>query len=246
MPQQEQRVALITGASRIGQTVARHLSRRGFRIALTWHQHRPRALAGRQRPAKNAAETRFFQVDLSDEKAPTRLVESVIKQFGRLDVLIHMASPYKPVPFRRISPAVWSEYMDSIARAGYLMSRAAAGRMIRAREGRIVFISDWTAASGRPRYKDFVPYYVAKKSLIALTEALALELAPHVLINAIAPGPILRPSSMTTSENARVLKNTPMGVWGGAEEIAKAVDFFIDTNFVTGECLRVDGGRHLY
>ena len=82
-------------------------------------------------------------------------------------------------------------------------------------------------------------------AVLGLTEALALELAPDILVNAIAPGPILAPPDLTAEEDAEVKRATPLGRWGGAEEVAKATLFLIETDFVTGECIRVDGGRHL-
>ena len=88
-------------------------------------------------------------------------------------------------------------------------------------------------------------YYASKAAVKALTESLALELAPDVLVNAVAPGPILAPPGLTAEENAAVLGLTPLRRWGGAEEIAKAVLFLIETDFITGESIRVDGGRHL-
>ena len=109
----------------------------------------------------------------------------------------------------------------------------------------MVHISDWTSASGRPRYKDFSGYYVSKSAVKAVVETLALELAPTIQVNAIAPGPMLPPKGMTAKENAAVRKATPLGRWGGAEEMTKAVLFLIETDFVTGETIRVDGGRHL-
>ena len=112
--------------------------------------------------------------------------------------------------------------------------------------GRIVNFSDWLPISGRPRYKGYVPYYTSKAAVAALTQSLALELAPEILVNAIAPGPILAPPDITPEETARVIEATPLRRWGGAEEIARAALFLIETEFVTGECLRVDGGRHLF
>ena len=114
------------------------------------------------------------------------------------------------------------------------------------RPGRIVNFADWLPISGRPLYKGYVPYYVSKAAVAALTESLALELAPEILVNAIVPGPILAPPNITPEENAKNITATPLGRWGGAEEIAKAVLFLVETDFVTGECIRVDGGRHLY
>jgi NAD(P)-dependent dehydrogenase (short-subunit alcohol dehydrogenase family) len=118
--------------------------------------------------------------------------------------------------------------------------------MRRSGGGRIINFSDWVAASGRPRYTGFVPYYVAKAGAIALTEALALELAgDQILVNAIAPGPIVAPPGTTDEEVKAVEAATPLGRWGGAEAIVRAVMFLVETDFVTGETIRVDGGRHV-
>ena len=94
--------------------------------------------------------------------------------------------------------------------------------------------------------RGFVPYYTSKAAVIALTESLALKLAPEILVNAIAPGPILEPPGLTPEESSEVIKATPLQRWGGADEIAKAVLFLVKSDFITGECIRVDGGRHLY
>ena len=104
-----------------------------------------------------------------------------------------------------------------------------------------------TAANGgRPRYQGYVPYYVAKAGVIALTEALALELAgDNILVNAIAPGPIVAPPDTTDEESRAVEVATPLGRWGGEMEIAKAVVLLLDSDFITGETIRVDGGRHV-
>ena len=118
--------------------------------------------------------------------------------------------------------------------------------MRRLRGGRIINFSDWTARSGRPRYTGYLPYYVAKAGVVALTEALALELASdQILVNAIAPGPIVAPEGASDEEFAAVERATPLGRWGGEAEIAKAVLALVDTDFITGETIRVDGGRHL-
>ena len=128
----------------------------------------------------------------------------------------------------------------------FFSSLAAVPVMRRTGGGRIINFADWVVASGRPRYPGFVAYYVAKAGVKALTEALALELASdQILVNAIAPGPILAPPGTSDEELEAVIHATPLGRWGGSEEIVKAVMSLIASDFITGETIRVDGGRHL-
>jgi len=174
------------------------------------------------------------------------LVATVVEQFGRLDVLVNMASVYRAVPFEQMTAADLTASLDVDLAAAFHCTRAAVPHMRANGGGRIVNFSDWLAVSSRPRYKDYLAYYVAKKAVIGLTEALALELAAdQILVNAVAPGPILAPPGLDDDEFAAVEKATPVGRWGGAGEIAKAVAALVETDFITGEVIRVDGGRHV-
>ena len=130
--------------------------------------------------------------------------------------------------------------------SAFLCAHASVPHLRKAGAGRIINFSDWVAASRRPRYRGYVPYYVAKAAVIGLTEALALELAGEgILVNAIAPGPILPPDDLDVDAARRVERETPLGRWGGAAEIVKAVVGLIGSDFITGETIRVDGGRHV-
>src|SRR4051795_13115424 len=121
--------------------------------------------------------------------------------------------------------------MDVDLRAAFLCARAAVPHMRRSGGGRIINFSDWVAASGRPRYTGYIPYYVAKAGVIALTEALALELAgDQILVNAIAPGPIVAPPGTSEEERKSVETATPLGRWGCEEAIVQAVLFLLETD----------------
>jgi len=173
-------------------------------------------------------------------------VNGAVAALGRLDILINMASVYAKHPFEAISAADWDAVLNVDLRAAFLCARAAVPHMRTQGGGRIVNFSDWIARSGRPRYEGFVPYYVAKTGVIGLTEALALELArDNILVNAIAPGPILAPPESSEDELKAVEQATPLGRWGGEIEIAKGVLALLDSDFITGETVRVDGGRHV-
>jgi 3-oxoacyl-[acyl-carrier protein] reductase len=157
-----------------------------------------------------------------------------------------MASVYVQTPFEQTDDRAWNATVDIDLRASFLCARAAVPHMRAQGGGRIINFSDWIAASGRPRYPGFVAYYVAKRGVMGLTEALALELAPEgILVNAVAPGPIVAPEGTSDEELAAVEKATPLGRWGGEGEIATAVMFLLESGFVTGETIRVDGGRHI-
>jgi NAD(P)-dependent dehydrogenase (short-subunit alcohol dehydrogenase family) len=240
------RAALITGGKRIGAAIALELSARGMDLALVYNRSAVEAADTIARAERFGRRTIALQADLSDPEQCQRVVDQAASQLGRLDVLVNMASVYRSVPLEETNAQVWSSVVDIDLRATFLCSRAAIPHMRRNRGGRVVNFSDWIAASGRPRYKGFAPYYVAKHGVIAITEALALELAAdQILVNAVAPGPIVAPPGTSQEEYDSVVAATPLGRWGGEVEIAKAVSFLIDSDFVTGETIRVDGGRHL-
>jgi NAD(P)-dependent dehydrogenase (short-subunit alcohol dehydrogenase family) len=240
------RVALITGARRIGAVVAAELAVRGVDVAVCYSRSRTEAEQAVERVVAAGRRGALFQVDLSRAESCDALVGDVARTLGRLDILINMASVYARRPFDELTAADWDAGLAIDLRAAFLCARAAVPEMRKRGGGRIVNFSDWTARSGRPRYRGFVPYYVAKVGVIALTEALALELAgDNVLVNAIAPGPILAPPDMSDDELQAVVDATPLGRWGGEAEIVKAVLSFLTSDFVTGETVRVDGGRHL-
>ncbi len=239
-------VALMTGAKRVGLVVAAALAERGVSVAFGYARSKDEAEKGVAGVRAHGQRSVALQADLSDPAACDRLVSRTVADLGRLDILINMASVYHQRPFDELTVDDWDRSINVDLRAAFLCARAAVAPMRAQGGGRIVNFSDWLARSGRPRYLGFLPYYVAKTGVIALTEALALELAPdNILVNAVAPGPVLAPPGTTGEERQAVERSTPLGRWGGEQEIAKAILALLDSDFITGETIRVDGGRHL-
>ena len=233
------KAVLVTGARRIGARVAEELQRCGARAAVSY-----RRASGVPRLADAGIVTK--PVDLTDAADCRRLVDETAADLGRLDILINMASVYDSTPVDDLDAAHWDRALAVDARAAYLCSLAAVPHLRAAGGGRILNVADWIAASGRPRYRGYLPYYVAQAAVIGLTEALALELAGDgILVNAVAPGPIRPPEDMDAGAVDAVVRETPLGRWGGDDAIVAAVLALLRTDFVTGETLRVDGGRHL-
>ena len=243
---------LVTGAARrVGAAIARRLHALGGSVMV---HHR----GGSDEACDLVAQLNSLRpgsacsaaLDLSDTAALPGLVESVFAAFGRLDGLVNNASSFFPTPLGEITEAQWNDLLDSNLKAPLFLSQAAAPALIAAR-GAIVNIVDIHA--DRP-LKDYVLYSAAKAGLAGLTRSLALELAPHVRVNGVAPGPIEWPSAAEVSaggivdaERARILATTPLRREGGVDAIARAVAFlFCDADFVTGQILAVDGGRSIH
>jgi NAD(P)-dependent dehydrogenase (short-subunit alcohol dehydrogenase family) len=240
------KVALITGGRRIGAIVAVALAKRGADVALSYSRSRTEAEQVVERVTVEGRRGVAISADLTDPAACDALVNGVVERLGGVDILVNMASLYVQKPFEELAAADFDAVLAVDLRAAFLCVRAALPSMRRRGGGRVINFADWVARSGRPRYRGFLPYYVAKAAVIALTEALALELAAdNILVNAIAPGPIVAPPGTSDEEWNAVVDATPLGRWGGQAEIAKVVLGLIDSDFITGETIRVDGGRHL-
>jgi NAD(P)-dependent dehydrogenase (short-subunit alcohol dehydrogenase family) len=240
------RVAIVTGSKRIGAVVAIELARRGADVAICYN--RSKAEADNTADTVKALGRRAFvkQANLTQAKDCEAFIDESAAALGRIDVLVNMASIYVSVPFDQLTVEQFDENVNVDMRSAFICSRAAVPHLRKAGGGHIINFSDWLSRSGRPRYTGYLPYYVAKTAVIGLTEALALELASDkILVNAIAPGPILAPPQTSEEELGAVEKSTPLGQWGGEMSIVEAVMALLSCGFVTGETIRVDGGRHV-
>ena len=240
------RVALITGgARRVGAAIARELHAAGASVLV--HYRDSEADAAKLEAELNAARPRSaakVKAELLAPIAPRALVAAALESFGRLDILVNNASMFFPVPVGEMESSHWEELIGSNLRAPLFISQQAAPELAKY-EGAIVNIVDIHAE--RP-LKGYALYSTAKAGLAALTRALALELAPRVRVNGVAPGAIAWPEDgqFEDAERSRIVATTPLGRTGVPEDIARAVHFFACAPYVTGQILAVDGGRSIF
>src|SRR6185436_19878696 len=240
------KTALVTGgARRVGAAIARRLHAAGAKVLL--HYRDSEADAARLEAELNALRARSaakVKAELLAPVAPRALVAGAIEAFGRLDLLVNNASTFFPVAVGAMESSHWEELIGSNLRAPLFISQQAAPELAK-NEGSIVNIVDIHAE--RP-LKGYALYSIAKAGLAALTRSLALELAPRVRVNGVAPGAIAWPEDgqFPEAERQRIIATTPLGRPGSPEDIARAVAFFASAPYVTGQILAVDGGRSVF
>jgi pteridine reductase len=242
----ESKVALVTGAARrVGAAIARRLHAAGANVVLHYRGAEGEAAQlEKELNAARAGSAMKVRGDLLAPVAPKALVDAALQRFARLDILVNNASAFYPTAMGQIELGHWEELIGSNLRAPLFLSQAAAPRLALA-GGVIVNIADIHAE--RP-LKGYVVYSIAKSGLVALTRSLALELAPGVRVNAVAPGAIAWPEDgqFDPGERERIVATTPLRRTGNPDEIAQAVHFLCTAPFVTGQVLAVDGGRSIF
>lgn len=244
-------VALVTGAARrIGAAIARTLHADGYDLVLHYHQSQDamRALVD-ELTAQREDSMLPLQADLAEFDRLPELVAQTVGHYGRLDALVNNASNFFATPLGSATPAQWDALLAVNARAPWFLSQAAAPHLRRAR-GAIVNLTDIHVEQP---LREHAIYGMAKAALAHMTGALALELAPDVRVNAVAPGAILWPANTHGSDGDKsdaakqdLLERTPLARTGSVEEVAETVRWLLrDATYMTGQVLNVDGGRTL-
>jgi pteridine reductase len=236
------RWAFVTGgAKRIGRVVAHELASRGANVVIHYHTSASEAEAALTSLRALGVEAHALHADLGDAAQVHRLAAEAEARTGGIALLVNNASNYLRSRFDALTDAIWDASIDVNLKAPFILSWTI-GRAMRARgEGCIVNLADW--AGERP-YRDYLPYCVSKAGIVALTKALAKELAPAVRVNAVAPGPVLPPDDFGPDELAKIARATPLGRFGTPEDVARAIRFLAEeASFSTGSILHVDGGR---
>ncbi len=237
-----QPVALVTGgAIRVGAAIVRTLASHGYRVAI----HANTSLGQAQDLANELADTGHaaaaFGADLRDEDATRAMIDRTRRHFGRLDALVNSAAAWSPTPLATTMADDVRRFFEVNTIAPFICCQHAGQIMMQQEQGgAIVNICDW--AVERP-YRNYSAYFTAKGAIPTLTRVFAVELAPKVRVNAVLPGPVEMPDSISEEERNRAVAGTLLHRAGNPQNVADAVVSLLQNDFITGVCLPVDGGR---
>lgn len=243
------RVALVTGSGkkRVGSVVAEALAKRGYAIAVHYRSSGTEAEETVAALKSHGVDAKAYRADLADESAVRGMVAGVLRDFGRIDVLVNCAAAWQSKKLEDVTAADVRMHFDTNALGTFLCSQQAGLAMAKQPEGGVIVnIGDW--AEIRP-YLNYAAYFPSKGAVSAITRCLAVELAsrnPNVRVNAILPGPVMLPPDLPETEKRQAIGATLVKREGSPHNIAQAVLSFLDNDFVTGVLMPVDGGRTVY
>jgi pteridine reductase len=242
------RVVLITGGRRVGSDLARRLADRGATVAMTYLTSREAIERTVTELDSRGARAMAVAADLTRAEQAAAAVRRVVDAFGRLDALVNMASAYRRTPFATLTPGDFDALIAANLAGPYHAAVAAAKQMLAQDaedgiRGKIVNVGDW--ATKRP-YRDYLPYLVAKGGLTTMTLALAKELAPDIPVNMVQPAMVDPPPDLSQQDREQVMFQTPLRRVGSPGDVNRLILYLLEgTDFATGACYRVDGGRFL-
>jgi pteridine reductase len=238
----EGRVGLVTGAGRrVGRALAIALGREGMRVAVHYNSSADGAKETAAEIENAGGSATVFQADLSSQRGPSQLIEQIASALGSLAVVVNSAAVMERTPIGTVTPQAWDSMFALNLRAPFLISQAAAPIM-RADGGSIVNIADLAAFESWPGY---IPHSISKAGVVKMTSALARVLAPEIRVNAIAPGAVLLPVDWAEQAGERLAETTPLQRLGSPDDVVNAMLYLLKSDYVTGETLIVDGGRHV-
>ncbi len=239
-----ERVALVTGAGRrVGQALAIALGKAGAQVGVHYGSSETGARETVRLIEEAGGRARAFQADLSEGNSGATLVSAVAAHFGGLNVLINSAAVMIRTPFGEIASAEWDSIMALNLKAPLFLAQAAAPYIRKGPGGgSIVNIADLAAFETWPAY---VPHGISKSGVVHLTRSLAKILAPDIRVNAIAPGTVLLPDDWSERDAERLDATTPLKRQGSPADVVQAMMYLLSADYVTGETIIVDGGRHV-
>lgn len=236
----ENSVALVTGAGvRVGRAIAIALGKNGMRVAVHYNSSAKPAKETLAAIRAAGGDGDLFRADLTDPATPAKLISDVVTKMGKLDVLVNSAAGMERTPLGEVTVEQWDRIMALNLRAPFFLAQAA-GKAMAERGGAIVNISDLAAYETWPLYS---VHGISKRGVIQMTRALARGFAPKIRVNAIAPGAVLLPEGWSDESEESIVNSTPLKRLGSPDDVANAVIYLIQADYVTGTTLIVDGGR---
>jgi len=237
----EGKTALITGgAKRVGRGITLAFARAGANVVINYNSSDDDAVKTAHEAEALGVKALPLQASVSDYEQVTAMVQAAADRFGTIDVLVNNASTFLPDPLPTDDLSVWHKSIDTLVHGPFYCANRVAPVMLENNGGVIVGISDLSALEPWP---GFAGHAVGKGAVLSLTRQLALELAPRIRANAVIPGPALRPDDYDDATYQRVADDTLLGRWGTPEEMAQAVLFLVEADYITGEVITVDGGQ---
>lgn len=232
--------ALVTGGGqRVGQAIALALGAEGMHVAVHYRESQSGAEETAAKIRASGGQALTLAADLSDRAQARDLIDRSLAELGGLDLLVPSAASFERVALASVDDAAWDRSLDlNLASPFALVQRALPA--LRAAHGSVVFI---TCSSASVPMRDYLPYVVSKGALKHLMKTLALELAPVIRVNAVAPGPVIAPADWEAAAVQRVSRAMLLGRFGNPEDVAQAVVFLASSPYVTGHEIAVDGGR---
>ena len=235
-------IVLVTGAGRrVGRAIATALGQRGMHVAVHYNGSAGGARETVADIESGGGRATLFQADLSQPAAPETLVNEVATTLGGIDVLVNSAAIMQRTPLDSVTPAEWDAMFAINSRAPFFAALAAHRHMAE-RGGAIVNIADLAGLETWPAY---IPHGLSKTVVVQMTRSLAKTLAPSVRVNAVAPGVIMLPEGWQAETGERLRRTTPLERLGSVNDVVGAVIYLLEADFVTGETIVVDGGRHV-
>lgn len=235
------RTALVTGgAVRIGKAITMGLAKAGANVIINYNSNDEEALITAEEAKAFGVSTLIVQANIGELDQVRNMFSQIHEKFETVDILVNSASPFLTTPVPTDDFSAWHTVINAVVNGSFYVSNLAAKDMLTKKEGAIINIVDLTIWEAWP---NFTAHTVAKSALYALNRQLALELRPYVRVNAVCPGPVLPPDDYSEEKIAKTGNKTLLDRWGTPEDVSKAVNFLIESDYINADVVRVDGGQ---
>jgi NAD(P)-dependent dehydrogenase (short-subunit alcohol dehydrogenase family) len=237
------KVALVTGSAvRLGKALALALAGKGARLVIHYGSSASPAKETASQIETLGCDVLLLQADLSRKDQGTQMIENTVAHFGQLDILINSAAIFKEGDWDNTTESDWDAHFSINLKAPFFLSQAFASQLGKGKQGHIINIIDWRATHPDAHH---IAYTLTKSALLTMTLSLSQALAPHIQVNAIAPGAILPPPGKDQSYLDNLAQKVPLKRAGSPQDVAQAMLFLLESKFITGEVIYVTGGEHL-